>query len=303
MVNNEGITVDGMFLEVFQAISEKLKFTAPAIQQLKELELDFLIQAATSKCVEFNLAANREGKDHAPSFLLVSNLRGICEDLICLTYLTRMENKRANELIWLKIRHDFLKGLLVQRRFFHANNPVQQVLVSSLTPAEEEQAVKAAQTELRRDWPTVKKLTRKLRLEFTYEYIYFATSNFVHFNPWAFLRTGWGSESGPFTFSIRNMDLYYRRFSSVYGAIMFIGFHAAFGVDYFSSTIDTEIDRLVELIGSIPRWPEIITFEEMNKQPPSNPLLYAVLKRMREENQPPPYDAILKEVLSLRQGS
>ncbi len=132
MVKNKDLTIEGEFLIVFRDISQKLDFTAPPIQQLMEQELDYLIQAASSKCVEFNLAANREETDHAPSFLLVSNLRGICEDLICLTWLNRIETQKANELIWNKIRHDYVKELQAQRQFFKTNNPAQQVLVSNL---------------------------------------------------------------------------------------------------------------------------------------------------------------------------
>ncbi len=301
MANNEGPTLERSFLMVFQSIREKLKFQAPELQQLDGSELNHLIQAATSRCVEFNLAANTE-ENNAPSFLLVSNLRGICEDLICLTYLTRLEQKSANKLIWLKIRHDHMKGLQAQRRFFRANNPAQQVLVSSPKTEEEAGEIKTAWKRVRQKWPTIRELTEQMKLEFTYEFIYFATSNFVHFNPSALFRTGWGSESGPFTFSIRNMDPYYRRFSSLYGAIMFVGFHAAFGADYFNCSVDTDIDRLIEIIGSVPRWPEIITFEEMNKRYEFNPLVYAVVKRISEQSQGASNEGILREVLSLKRG-
>ena len=99
----------------------------------------------------------------------------------------------------------------------------------------------------------------------TYEFIYFSASNFVHFNPHALFRTGWGAEHGPFTFSIRNMSGYYQSFSSFYGAVLFIGFQASFGSDHFKVDLETEINRLIELIGYVQRWPEIITFEEMNQ--------------------------------------
>ncbi len=299
MAENESPTLESTLLKVFESIREKLEFRAPALQHPEESVLEHLIQAATSKCLEFNLAANSD-ENHAPSFLFISNLRGICEDLICLAYLTRLEQKRANKLIWLKIRHDYMRGLQAQRRFFRANNPAQHVLASSPEPSEEEREVKESKREVRENWPSIRKLTEKLKLEFTYDFIYFATSNFVHFNPNSLFRTGWGSESGPFSFSIRNMDPYYRRFGSLYGAILFIGFHAAFEVDYFSCSVESDIDRLIEIIGAVPRWPEIITLEEMNKPYKFNPLVYAVVKRMRERSQGPANEGILKEILSLK---
>ena len=48
--------------------------------------------------------------------------------------------------------------------------------------------------------------------------------------------------------------------------------------------LDTQIDRLIELIGHVQRWPEVITFEEMNEKPPLYLLTHALGKVMREED-------------------
>jgi Family of unknown function (DUF5677) len=48
----------------------------------------------------------------------------------------------------------------------------------------------------RRDGPTIKDMALEVGLTFTYDYIYFVSSNFVHFNPQGLLRMGWGGMDG-----------------------------------------------------------------------------------------------------------
>ena len=302
-------SIERAFMRIFQIVRRKLKFRSATVEELADDMLDAFIQAATSKCVEFNIAANRTGKHAETAFLLMSNLRGLCEDLIYLTYLSRMEKQRANELIQLLQFQKVFKALSAQSEFFKINNPSQPVLGHSVSADKTEQDVKEARNKLRnfwesmnspkRDGPTVRDMAQAVGLNSTYEFIYFSTSIFVHFNPHALFRTGWGPKSGPVTFSIRNMSGYYQGFSSFYGAVLFVGFQASFGLDHFSVALDTEIDRLIELIGYMQRWPEIITFEEMNQKPPLYLPTHALGEVMREEDKIP-YGAILQEVQGLK---
>ena len=203
------------------------------------------------------------------------------------------------------------KGLAAQQAFFVANNPTQPVLGAKKTASKAKQSVEATRDGLRsfwksagstrRDGPAVRDMAASVGLSSTYEYIYFASSNFVHFNPQALLRMGWGPELGPFIFSIRNMDAYYRAFSWFYGAVLFIGFYASFGDSYLKVNLDREIARLLELIGHVARWPEVVTFEEMNQRPPLYFLTHALGKVMREnDGASVRYGAILQEVQALR---
>ena len=238
-------------MKVFQTVRRKLEFVSAPIDELENKMLDALVQAATSKCVDFNIEANKV-KNAETSFFLMSNLRGICEDLIWLTYLARMEKRRAEELIGHLIRRNTLEGLDAQRRFFEANNPTQPILGNSLTADAVQEARDnrrkfwKSQNSTSRDGPTVRTVARDVGLISTYDFIYFSASNFVHFNPQALSRTGWGPEVGPFTFSIRNISNYYQSFSSFYGAVLFIGFQASFGADHFKAALDTEIEQLIE---------------------------------------------------------
>ena len=174
------------------------------------------------------------------------------------------------------------------RAYLHKNSFLSRTIRYNLYWGNSTQmrALESVKQETRKFWkhikqfnqrqPTVSELAKNVGLKSTYEFIYFAASNFVHFNPQALLRTGWGPDKGPFTFSIRNMDGYYQSFGSFYGAVLFIGFQASFSEKYFNDSIDPEVDQLVELIGQVHRWPEIITFEEMNQKPPLYLLTHAM---------------------------
>jgi hypothetical protein len=211
-----GRRIEHAFLRVFQSVKKKLKFTSPPLNELPDRMLDALVLAATSKCVDFNILANRIGTHSVPGFLLMSNLRGICEDLIYLTYLVRLGKSKAAELIMLISRDNVVRGILAQRDFFEANNPLQPVLGAGPSADQARLDVQQARASFltfwksigvhKRDGLTVRDIASEVGLLSTYEYIYFAASNFVHFNCRALLRTGWGPQHGPFDFSIFNLD-------------------------------------------------------------------------------------------------
>src|SRR5277367_6218338 len=117
-------------------------------------------------------------------------------------------------------------------------------------------------------------------LKVTYEYIYFAASNFVHFNPHALMRTGWGPETGPFTFSVGNFGGYYRDLAAFYGAILYIGYAATFGSLFQEQReFNEDIEEIEDILMRTPRWPELVTFKELNlplPPQPRRPVLHAV---------------------------
>lgn len=303
-----GDIISRAFMRVFRTVRRKLSFAPVSVDSPNERVLDALIHASVSRCIDFNVVANRTGKGAEEAFFLLSNLRGVCEDLIYLTYLCRMEEEKAEEWIRLLVRKNALEGLAIQRRFFDANNPFQLVLGGHSSKADER--VSTCREDVRQFWksvgnrkgnrPTVRAMAKSVGLTSTYDFIYFAASNFVHFNPQVLLRTGWGVKGEPVTFSIRHMHRYYQSFCGFYGAVLFIGFEASFGSSYLKTSLDAEMSRLIDLIGRVQRWPEIITFEEMNETPPNFVLGYAIGRAMREDDQTVPYGAILGEVQALK---
>ena len=301
-------TTDRAFARIFRAVGRKLKFAAVSMDTLDEGLLDALVQAAVWRCIEFNVAANRTAKRVEEAFFLLSNLRGICEDLIYLTYLSRMEETHSKKLIKMLLKKNTLDGLSIQKQFFSTNNPFQPVLGGDSSSADEHQReLRQFWKSLgspRRDGPSMRDMADYVGLSYTYEFIYFAASNFVHFNPLVLLRNGWKEMGGSVVFSARRMDKHYRSFSSFYGAVLFVGMAASFEQKHFETTLGAEVEHLVEIIGRVQRWPEIITFEEMNKKPPLYFLTYAIGRVAREEDESVPYGAVLREVQALkRMGS
>jgi hypothetical protein len=142
-------------------------------------------------------------------------------------------------------------------------------------------------------------MAKSVGLESLYDYLYFATSNFVHFNPQTLLRMGWGDINKHFKFTVSNMSPYYRSFASFYGAILFLGFHAAFASEALKTDCSKEVAEILDLISHVHRWPEVITFEEMNQRPPLYLITHALGRVMREEEGGEQYDKILKEIQAL----
>jgi len=308
--NKKGIPIERAFLRVFQNITKKMRYVYTTLEELKKEPLSPLIKAATAKCVDFNILANRSKTKSPGSFVLMSSLRGICEDLIYLSYLSTLKTQDAGVLIMGLQRDNLARGIEAQRNFFASNNPAQPVIGAGLSADESAKRLRETRDEIRAFWksigvprydgPSIRELASKVGLTSTYEYIYFASSNFVHFNPHALFRTGWGPLAGPFRFSIFAMDPYYQMSGSFYGAIMFLGFESAFGQRYLRLDLSKETEKILYLIDHVQRWPEVVTFEEMNKKAPLYLLTHALGQVMRKENPATPYGAILQEVQNLK---
>lgn len=297
------------FGTVFRRVRRRESFASPPLPELKERVYEALVAAALAKCVEFNIVVNRSRRYRDEQFALVGGLRGICEDLIYLSYVKHLLPHERLELVQLLIRLNTAEGLDAQHQFFAANNPFQPVLSptsksnqngesASLVARRELRAFWKRHASARRDGPTIKDMALKVGLTSTYNYVYFAASNFSRFNPQSLLRTGWGSEKRPFQFSANHMSGYYKSLSSFYGAIIFLGFHSAFSPDHFDASCDADAAELLSLISEVHRWPELVTFEEMNQRPPLYFVTHAI-RKVAEKEAASPYGTILKEVCGL----
>lgn len=121
-------------------------------------------------------------------------------------------------------------------------------------------------------WPSTEQIARKVgpgTIDVIYNYIYRLTSGTVHFSTRALLRTGWGKDENNFSFSTTNMGPYYAQFCRVYGlfllTVYFEFFGTAFGMD---DEVAQAVKALRRSLVMKNRWPEMITFEEMNVSVP-----------------------------------
>jgi hypothetical protein len=247
------------------------------------------IRASFAKCYEFNLHAWNE-KNAEASFFWLPTLRGICEDLIVLNYMQGIPRVQRESLVQLIMQRELQARLKIQKEFFENARPHQPVLGPGIVPDElnsMEQAIRAIWQA--NGWPNMSKgtlpPTRQMAekhggdvLATLYDFLFRLTSGTVHFTVNALLRNGWGTI--PLThFSVFHFSGYYKMFGRIYGAFMFCCYFELFG--RFIRT-DNEVKAIVQKIRqkilSIPRWPEITTFEEMNLQPPKiNPFLEVIL--------------------------
>lgn len=281
-------TINEAFAEIFNQIRDEQVFVSnPTVAGLDD---HAEIKAAFSKCIEFNVIVNRDRSNNDEAFLFLSGLRGIAEDLIVLKYSLKFSSS-TRATYFQKLRElNLRQGILAQKSFFASNNPFQYVVGIRDSIQEAQAKYDDARKALQEFWkangfpkngPSVKDMSEAVGLATVYNYIYFAASNFVHFNPHALLRTGWGPIDGPFTFSIGHFGGYYRDLAAVYGAILYLGFAVSFGsLLQKEGELRTGITEIESILVRTPRWPELVTFEELNMPGPeydSSLLMHALL--------------------------
>jgi hypothetical protein len=236
------------------------------------------------------------------SFFATSALRGICEDLIALKFLRQLTKKDRDEVTTIKLLIGTIEASTKQAEFFKKRRPFQPVLQFGDDPS---RLVKhknrlTAIGNASQLWktegklPPIEQMAIKVNLRWLYDFIYSATSEVVHFNPRIALRSGWGpcplpahhpGEHFPRSgvFSTKNFCRYYLDFNSTYGLFMFLLFALSFRKDLaLSDSFIGRIKKMQTLLDDELRWPEALTYEEMNQQDPGL-ILRAALRVMHEE--------------------
>lgn len=293
------------FAHLFDEIDGAFSRRSPVPEHLLENFSDTVITSAISKCIDFNLLVNQELESELLPFFLMANSRSICEDLIYISFMRQLDRKHSNNLAaaihWLKFR----KNILAQTNFFAKNNPMQPTVGALHATKEQQSEINQAEVRLRQIWkdlgfpsvPSIRRLSLKVGLTTTYEYIYHMSSNFVHFNPGQLLRQGWGPHQGPFDFSAAHFANYHSDVCRYLGAILFLGYCYCCPDRFTNGGRDAAINEITSALQSNVRWPEIVTFEEMNQKVP-NIILRALMSVYREEQSDSLPD-ILSELRSL----
>jgi len=243
-----------------------------------------LVQSSLIKSYEFiKLVYSNEKFDSY--FFVTSFLRGIVEDIIVLESVHYLPIEKREKLLQGIQLLEIKERILKQWDFFQEYRPFQPVIDKGYSFDE-------ARIEVQNIWrengwtnfevtskkmmpPTIQ-LAQKLApgiLDILYEFIYRLTSSTVHFSPQTLFRMGWGNVNSENkmsgTISVNHMANYYKTFCQIYGALLF-----SFYFELFPEEIDaTTTEQLIvtnirkNLLEEL-RWPEMITFEEMNLQVP-----------------------------------
>jgi Family of unknown function (DUF5677) len=229
---------------------------------------NYCLKATVSKCFEFMLAIRSSGD--IDSYVMISTLRGMCEDLIFLTFLQDNARDIADKVTFNLAMHEIYVSSEAQWNFFKHENRDEVLYYydqisgkAKLIEKENADLFKSIGVNTRNKIkPSVRSLAEKTGLKFLYDYLYHGTSSLVHFNPRTLLRMGWGNRE--LTFSVTNFHLYYKDFGIFYGAYILRKI-----LELYRNAIgDVDTDEIIESMGSFidsrKTWPPLVTFEEMN---------------------------------------
>jgi hypothetical protein len=253
--------------------------TTAALGTSGEGAFDVAFAAALAKTLEFAQFTFSSDGEVSP-FFATATLRGICEDLITLRFVLSLEPPDRAQLIYSLAMSAHARTGQAQEEFFNRERPSQPIIggQSLRTFGEKAETLIERLKEKynwrsRRGMPSVYEMSRQTGLQPLYQYLYHATSRWVHFEPSVLLRMGWSSSREPdtaFQFSTENFKPYYLQFNQFYSVYLVVQFLDAFASEIKNALVLPALTaELREYLDEHLRWPELITFEEMNVKAPS----------------------------------
>lgn len=280
-------------------------------------------------CRSFSFAKIASQQEPATAIFIVPSLRAITEDLILFRFLLQTcTPDEQNMIIKNMMLIDVWEKTKYQTKFFNKFRPFQPVLSY---PVDLEQQVIDAKEELANHWrkhgwsnfrananlPPIREMAERSDsgiLEVVYDFIYRLASGEVHSTPRSLLRLSWGeysssSEEMKSIFSTENLSLYYLEVAQVYSTYLFCLWFELFDNQFDASTDEiAAVSSLREYLLSITRWPEMVTFEEMNVAPPklkveqcSNIIIQSLFRSVSREGFVSGMETILQTSKSNRQ--
>ncbi|WP_240432639.1 DUF5677 domain-containing protein [Rubrobacter indicoceani] len=232
-------------------------------------------KASIAKSFEFCLEAYRRDTSDS-AFFLAPSVRGICEDLITITYLQQLSEREQNRVTILKSKLASVEATEKQQRFFESERPWQPVVTYS-NAAELKQQLTAELKSIGENknlwkkgtpFPSVYKMAEATKLSEVYDFIYNISSDIVHFNARILLRMGWGEDPRDVSFSTGNFSSYYLNMCCTYGLLLFLYQQQNFDLPFNTDAQEIFLE-LSALLSYEMRWVESVTFEELNIEPPS----------------------------------
>ena len=261
---------------------------------LKEGLFRAVLKAAFVRLFEYAGFVHKEmSAANADGFFAAAPLRQCCEDLIALKFLCELSRKDRDTVIQSLMLISTSVAGEKQSVFFKRNHPFQSVLPSPWKADDiEKQRDRLTEIGTRtnlwhttRKLPPIEQMARKVGLTELYEFLYAATSEIVHFNVRIGLRSGWGNSEKPeFNFSAANFSPYYLMFARTYSLYLLVRFSRTFRKTLtLSPGFMNMIDEVEVHLENQIRWPEIVTFEEMNVKLNENIIFRALSVVMRQE--------------------
>lgn len=240
--------------------------------------------ASLGKAFDFaKFSNNNLSPEHAVH--CVGALRSTCESVIYLAFATSLNKQDRKAFIGALMEIDYTKTFDVQQDFFGLLRPYQRVPLT-------ESKFNKMQSTLKHIWqqngfpnqvknvPPTEQIVNRLAeresafFKILYGFLYRTTSAGVHFNPRVLLRSVWGDPVGKATYSEHHMADYHLVFTKVYSALLLCLYF-----ELFAQLLNTD-SKIEELVSELRfvlmkevRWPEPVTFEEIQLNvPPNNDL-------------------------------
>ncbi len=250
-------------------INSKVETKLDSAEHAFEMAAAAVLMKAHEFCLE---AVQTPAPD---SFFLLASLRGICEDYISLRFIHEQAKSSTDRdrVVFLRMMAEVHESSAAQWKFFKDHHSTQRLYYKDNISLE----LKQVRDEIRillsghpinanASMPSAYHMAATVELLSLYRYVYHATSQFVHFSPRLLLRMGWG---GPptFSFSVRNFCDYYSHFAIFYGVFLFSGtldWMIGANVGAIQNSAGAPSNVLKTYIRETSRWPELVTFEEMN---------------------------------------
>ncbi|HLK52435.1 MAG TPA: DUF5677 domain-containing protein [Candidatus Angelobacter sp.] len=243
------------------------------------------------RAYEFALYANSLPDEDKTAFFCSGALRGICEDLIVLKFLHKLRRKDRDSAISARMLQEAAKATTRQRDFFKSYRPFQPTFSFKRPNV----ILKKATDDLKTlglisglwtgKMPTIETMARRTRLLSLYRFIYSMTSDLVHFNPRIAFRAGWGDIPRKIEFSSKNFSRYYLDFCRLYSTLMLVMFFEKFSrITKTTKEDQVSIKALRNSLNRELRWPEAVTYEEMNVEGP-NQFIRIVLHVAHDDEQ------------------
>lgn len=233
------------------------------------------LRAAVAKSLEFTRSVWIDPPP-SDSFFRTATLRGICENFIVLAFIGQLSPEDQNRAIALLMEANLVAGLEAQKNFFQQQRPWQPVLPpAALSPTvDREDQLRALSAQLgwtgRQTWPSVWFMAKRCSEEPLYRYLYSASSKWVHFSPHLLLRMGWGgsaddlNDNTEWHFTTAHFVRYYTELNQTYALFLLLRILRGPASSLVSTESSGILDRLLERLDEQLRWPETVTFEEMN---------------------------------------
>ena len=238
----------------------------------------FLTCLKASFITTFELVDFMSKQNSDIAFFLPPALRRPTEDIIFFRFMSKSPYEEREEIIRNMMTLETARNLKKQKMFFEKFRPFQPIFSKeNIDTAQVEKSVCAFWR--KNGWPNfeskkypphppVRQIAEKTDpglLSIVYDFIYILTSGTVHFNPQILFRSGWGSTLKEMTVSPVNMGSYYLAVSQIYGSFILCLYFEFFDHCLRPKQEEKEaIEELRKYLLSIFRWPEIVTYEEMN---------------------------------------